>query len=53
MSKQSNSTTEKSSTPASSGTGGPEPTKPIRKISVEKPGGSHVGPKGAPYLEKT
>lgn len=53
MAKQSNSTPEKSSKPASSGTGGPGATKPIRKISVERPGGKHVGPKSAPYYEKS
>ncbi len=53
MAKQSNSVPEKSSKPAASGTGGPAPTKPIRKISVPSPGGKHIGPSGAPYYEKT
>lgn len=53
MSKQSNSAPEKSSTPASSGSGGPSPIKTIRKISN---GGSvhptPVGPKNAPFVTK-
>lgn len=39
--------------PAASGTGGPGVSRQGHKISVEAPGGKHVGPKGAPYYEKS
>jgi hypothetical protein len=53
MAKQKNAAPEKSSKPASSGSGGPGVTKPIRKIdnggSVH---GKQVGPSKAPYYQK-
>lgn len=53
MAKQQNTAPKPYSKPAASGSGGPSPTKPIRKISVPSPGGKHVGPKDSPYYEKT
>ena len=53
MAKQQNCKPQKSSQPAASGSGGPGARSQTRKISVPASGGKHVGPKNAPYYEKS
>lgn len=52
MAKQTNATPMNASKPAASSSGGPGARPQTRKISNEKMGGKHVGPKNAPYYEK-